>query len=274
MNSQSKSFLIWLIAFFLTFTLAVFQRITGPTYEIHGKIAIGKDLIKYKLIRTYDGADGALISIKIPDTAIKGKITYQRFKSNDPWTVEPMQRTGNQLSGRLSHQPPTGKVAYQVTLAKDNQQYILNPEPAVLRYKSPIPKYVLLPHIVFIFLAMLFSVRTGFEAIFRSNKTYVYTWWTVITLFIGGLVFGPIVQKLSFGAYWTGWPFGHDLTDNKSIVAFIFWIIALWALHKNRENKFWPILASVILFIVFLIPHSLLGSEIDYSKQPQTEQTK
>jgi hypothetical protein len=84
-------------------------------------------------------------------------------------------------------------------------------------------------------------------------------------------VLGPIVQKFSFGVYWAGWPFGHDLTDNKSIVAFIFWVIALIYQYRNREKKIMAIVASIILLIVFLIPHSMLGSEIDYTKLPKTE---
>jgi hypothetical protein len=95
------------------------------------------------------------------------------------------------------------------------------------------------------------------------------TWITVIFLAIGGLVLGPIVQKYAFDAYWTGWPFGHDLTDNKSLVAFIFWVIALVVLFRTRENRTWPVVAAIVTFIVFLIPHSMLGSEIDYTKEAQ-----
>ena len=42
-------------------------------------------------------------------------------------------------------------------------------------------------------------------------------------------------------------------------------------MKKNRENKVWPIVASFVLLIVFLIPHSMLGSEIDFTKAPKTE---
>jgi hypothetical protein len=82
---------------------------------------------------------------------------------------------------------------------------------------------------------------------------------------VGGLILGPVVQKYAFGAYWTGWPFGQDLTDNKTLVAWIFWAIALWRLHKNPANRTWPAIAMVVLLLVFLIPHSMFGSELDYS---------
>ena len=80
------------------------------------------------------------------------------------------------------------------------------------------------------------------------------------------MIFGPIVQKFAFNAFWTGWPWGHDLTDNKTIVAFIFWLIALIRLIKNKEKRGWALVASIVLLVIYLIPHSVLGSEIDYTQ--------
>ena len=184
-----------------------------------------------------------------------------------------MERRGDILTGTLPHQAAAGKIMYQVTLLNGDKRYLLNDHPAILRYKGFVPGYILYPHILFIFLAMLFSTLTGLMAIFKGKNICIYSWITLITLALGGLILGPIVQKFSFGAYWTGWPFGHDLTDNKSLVAFIFWAIALFVLHKNRLNRIWPIIASVILLIVFLIPHSMLGSEIDFTKEKPTQTT-
>jgi hypothetical protein len=97
---------------------------------------------------------------------------------------------------------------------------------------------------------------------------------TTIFLLFGGLFLGPVMQKFAFGAYWTGWPmqgifkFG-DMTDNKTAVAFIFWILALYKLWKNPEKRGWALLAAVVLFLVYMIPHSMMGSEIDHTALPQ-----
>ncbi|MCK9203778.1 MAG: hypothetical protein M0P58_04990 [Bacteroidales bacterium] len=272
MNNRLKSFLIWLFAVVFTLATAVYQRKTGPTHPIKGEIKIDQQIIKYKLIRTYDGADGASIKILTHDTTIHGEMVYRRYKSHDRWVISNMGRSGDTLTGFLPHQAPAGKIMYQVTLIKGDRRYLLNNHPAVLRYKNPVPGYVLFPHILFIFMAMLFSTVTGLMALFKGKNVYLFAWITVITLTLGGMILGPIVQKFSFGAYWTGWPFGRDLTDNKSLIAFIFWLIALFILNKNRENRAWPVIASVILLVVFLIPHSFWGSEIDFTKQQNTEQ--
>jgi len=80
------------------------------------------------------------------------------------------------------------------------------------------------------------------------------------------MILGPLVQKFAFGAYWTGVPFGWDLTDNKTLIAMIFWLMASWRVLKGNaeQNRWWVVLAVVVMFIVFLIPHSMMGSELNY----------
>jgi len=271
MNNTLKTWLIWIFAIIFTVVIAGYQRRTGPTYPVKVKKEIGQTVIRTELIRTYDGQGDAKVILNIPDTSIKGKVQFRRFKSYDNWTSAPMIRKGDSLIASLPHQAISGKVMYHISLIKGKEEFLLNDDPAVLRYKGHVPMVILLPHILIIFLAMLFSTITGLEAITKGKHTFLYTWITIITLFFGGLVLGPLVQKLSFGVYWAGWPFGHDLTDNKSVVAFLFWVIALIVQYRNRDRKFWTLLASIVLLIVFLIPHSLLGSEIDYTKLPKTE---
>ena len=159
---------------------------------------------------------------------------------------------------------------YYITLNKQK----LNPEPTILRYKGAVPAFIIIPHVFFIFLAMFFAVVTVLEAIFRRKNVYLFTWLTVIFFLVSGIILGPLIQEYAFGALWTGWPFGHDLTDNKTLVSLIIWIIALFVLRKNRENRIWPIIAFLVMLAVFMIPHSVLGSEIDYTKAPATEITK
>ena len=85
-------------------------------------------------------------------------------------------------------------------------------------------------------------------------------------MFLGGFVLGPLMQKFAFGVAWSGFPFGTDLTDNKTLIAFLAWIVALVAGRRGRPARPFVIAASLVTLLVFLIPHSLLGSEYDYSK--------
>ena len=273
MNSKVKSLLLWILAFVLTAAAAIYQRTTGPTYPIRGTVQIGEEPVKFRLIRTYDGADDAPITVTMENQEVSGEIKFRRYKSYDEWTISPMERNNDNVVGYLPHQDMAGKVMYHITLIQDGKRYLLNEEPAILRYKGFVPRGILWSHIITIFLAMLFSTRTAFEVLFRLKYTYLYTWLTVIFLTTGGMILGPIVQKYAFDAYWTGWPFGHDLTDNKSLLAFIFWLVALGYQIWNRKKKVMAVVAAVVLLAVYLIPHSVLGSEIDFREQEQQEVT-
>jgi len=82
------------------------------------------------------------------------------------------------------------------------------------------------------------------------------------------MIFGPLVQEYAFGDLWTGFPFGYDLTDNKTLIALIGWLAALWAMYKSPHPKRWILIAAAVTLVVFVIPHSLFGTELDYSQTP------
>lgn len=263
--SRGKTIWLWIFSILFTAGIAIFQRMTGPTYPIKGKVTINNSVIKFKLPTTSDAEEGELIRVCVPDTSVKGEFTFKRYNSNDSFTKVKMKRDSCYLTVLIQKQPPAGKVMYDIKLISKNETFLLNDDYVVLRYKGKVPDSVLVIHVIIIFLAMLYSTRAGVEAICKGVKTYRYAFVTLITLLIGGMLLGPVVQKYAFGAYWTGWPFGHDLTDNKTLVAFIFWVIAFFKLSRNRKNFKWAVIAAVVLLIIFLIPHSVLGSEIDYT---------
>ena len=68
-------------------------------------------------------------------------------------------------------------------------------------------------------------------------------------------------------------PFGIDLTDNKTLFALIGWIIALIAGRGGKPARGWILGAAALTLIVFLIPHSVLGSELDYTEVENPQQT-
>jgi hypothetical protein len=206
--------------------------------------------------------------VNVGDLDLEGyefECKYKRNNTADDWTTISMQREGEDIIATVPTQPPAGKLAYVVRMKKGDATYLLTEEPVVIRFKDHIPGWVPPPHVFLIFIALLFSTMTAVEALRRGRHVLTYTVLTLVSMLIGGLIMGPIMQKFAFGAYWTGWPFGQDLTDNKTLVAFIFWLIAFFVLRKNRQNRFWPILAAIVTLAVFVIPHSVLGSEFDYS---------
>ncbi len=275
MSNKSTSILLWIISFILMALLAIYQRTTGPTYPVKGKVEMNGKEYSYKFLRTHDTGIDAPFEMKVPEN-VQGKLRYKRFKSNDDWTIVEMLPQNGIIKANIPHQPAAGKVQYEVKLTDGTQTYNLTKEPVIIRFKGAVPEYILIPHIFFMFLAMVLSLRTGFEAFFKRSDTYFFNTVTMSLFLVGGLILGPIVQKYAFDAYWTGWPFKGffnfgDLTDNKTAAAFLFWLISWFVLRQKKENRTWPIAATLMMLAVYLIPHSMLGSEIDHTKDDATQ---
>jgi len=264
---MTKSRQRWLIAILLFLLSAVYQRMTGPTHPVRGSIVFGSETISYKLERNHGGESDHRVEVSVVDTAITGTLSCRRLKTDQPWTYLSMHREDEALVGFLPHQPPAGKLQYRITLEYGGESITVPPgAPVVIRFKGAVPTPILVAHIVFMALAMILSNRAGLEALARGGQTRRLTLWTIGTLLVGGLILGPIIQKYAFGALWTGFPFGHDLTDNKTAVAFVFWLVALFAGRRGTRARAWVLAAAVVTLVIYLIPHSLLGSELDYSK--------
>lgn len=260
---MKKQTIFWIIAAIVTLGSAMYQRMTGPTYPVDRTIEIGGLTIESSLPRSHGGDTDRKIHVRVPDTDISGQLIFRRYKTPEPYDTIFMERQDAELIGYLPHQPPAGKLEYIVVLVKDNIPYPLSDTPVVIRFKGSVPAWVLIPHILFIFTAQLLSLVAGLFAISRLGKYKLYGLLTVIFLFVGGFVLGPVIQKYAFGAYWTGFPFGQDLTDNKVLFAMIIWILAV-VMNIRKDRPKLALIASIVFFLVNMIPHSMLGSELDY----------
>jgi len=259
--------MIWIAAILITVISVVYQKRTGPTYPKKGRIIIDGSAISFTLPRSELSGKEAEIRLMIKNKKIKGRIRYKRFRSNDEWEEVAMKREGDILKASLPTQPAAGKIIYYVILEENDSIVSLTGSGGVvLRYKGDVPTYLLIPHIILMFMAMLLSNRAGIEAAVDGRRTHVYMIMTIWLLFIGGFIIGPLIQRYAFGSYWTGIPFGKDLTDNKTLIAMLGWLAAWFKNRRSVGSRGWIIGAACLMFIVYLIPHSLMGSELDYTQ--------
>ena len=253
----------WVIAVVITLVTVFYQKITGPTYPAKIKYTLDGKIYKLTFPRTHGGTTDCPITISAADTAYKAELLYRHYPGNEEWTSMKMQRTGELLTGNLPNQPPAGKLQYYVELTKADQKVEIAAEkPIVVRYKGDVPAAILIPHVLFMFIAMLFSNLCGALALGNRPAFRKYTYYTFAALLIGGMILGPLVQKYAFGDLWTGVPFGYDLTDNKTLIAFIFFLVAVIG-NIKKERKYLTIIASIVLIIVYSVPHSLYGSTLN-----------
>ncbi len=260
--NKKISILLWIIAFFCTIAIVLYQRMTGPTYPIKSTEIFEGSEVSYKFLRSYTSHENLPVKVKAGDSINKGFLKFRRYKSNDEWTEYEMRKEEGEFSGFLPGESKAGKLEYSIRLVSGEKELILNKGRTIIaRFKNKVPSIYLIIHVIFMILSFFFAIRTGFEALRKKGNFSWMVNWTLGIVIIGGMIFGPIVQKYAFGDLWTGIPFGFDLTDNKTLLAVIFWLIA-YVLKKR--SRWWVVAASAIMLIIYLIPHSTLGSEIDY----------
>jgi len=329
-----KRFFLWFLAVLITLGAAVYQRLTGPTYPYRAQATIDGQDVTARLLRSAENVTDCEIKIRGLAPEIGGYLEYMRYKTQDPWTRVPLEMKQGALSASLPKQPAAGKLAYKVVLVKNDKEAVLSGDkPIVIRFKGVVPGWVLIPHVIVMFLAMLLSTAAGLAAfgkarswpkfkfvpgvalflagigaayaifkivgipkIMGANLLWLcipvalgvgallaalplkpdhrlFAKWTAVLLFLGGLILGPLVQKFSFGVLWSGVPLGFDLTDNKTLIAFIGWLIALFLMRKGKPGRAGVVAAAILLMVIYSIPHSVLGSELDYSKLPPAQTT-
>ena len=262
---MNKTIFYWLLAIIITLSAAVYQRTTGPTYEKKIELKYNDNEYKIELLRSHSTSKPAPVIINVSNENIAGKLFYKRYPSNDDFTELDLVRIDDYLEAKLPNQSAAGKLEYYVTLTDvASNEELFNSDPVVIRFKGDVPATVLIPHIFFMFFGMLFANLTGLLALGKKEKYKFYGIVTLVFIAIGGMTLGPVVQKFAFGELWTGVPFGWDLTDNKTLVAFVFWILAVVGNWK-KDRPYLSILAAVVTLIIFSIPHSAFGSELDYS---------
>ena len=277
--AKLKHIAFWLLALLITVTAALYQRLTGPTYPKKVQVEFVDSTYEFKLIRSQEKGDSCFVDIDVKGDNVKGNFFYKRLGVKEGWTKTSLkQRTIKEkaffgegadklvLSAFVPEQPEAGKIQYFLELEKNGEiQFVEKEHPVVIRFKGAVPWYVLVPHIFFMFSAMLLASIT---AIYYLAKDYDRTRRlgirTFSALLVGGMILGPLVQKFAFSEFWTGIPFGWDLTDNKTLIAFTAWTVAIVFNWRNNKKPILFLFATIVLYLIYSIPHSAFGSEFNY----------
>ncbi len=276
---KMTSVLLWILAAVITIGCFMYQDKTGPTYPLEGEFDTNSGVVNYKFLRSETiGTDLKIMLLEPVPEGIEGYVEYRRYKSNDDWSTIPMETGSFEFSRRGRTEVVNGVGAELPSLEERAGKYEFNVyiddgsgtpvsvtdnKPIYARYKDEVPGWVLLLHIFTIFVSMMLAIRTVFEALIDGNFKWMTTA-TIITLFVGAFMLGPLVQWHAFGVLWSGIPFGYDWTDNKVLLELLFWLIAAYMNRGARRNRKSIYIAGFVTLLIYFIPHSLFGSEFDY----------
>lgn len=268
MRESLRSALLWGAAFTIAVALGVFQRMTGPTYPRAVAVPLEAGALELELARVHPGEGGLRVALPAHPDLRGGELLWRRFPTAEEWRLQPLRRNaGGGLEAVIAHQPPAGKVEYRLELDTTGGRLLVPAKQTVVaRFRGDVPAGVLVPHILLMFASMLLATSAFLvEVLRRGGGARRRILLAMLTLVVGGLILGPAVQWHAFGAWWTGWPLGSDLTDSKTLLAFLAWLPATVLAVAGRRTRAATILGWLVMVAVFLVPHSLGGSQVDWS---------
>ncbi len=262
------------IALILTIVLLGLARRISTRHPTDFSQAVGDIIISHTTV-TEDFGDGPALDVMLskPDSLLA--IVYYSNGEGSPYSFDTLAVTNYGLSGNLPVLPK-GKRWYYHIAVFDKDQLVAEFPPEgdqFIKFKGHVPAYILIPHIFCMLAIVFFGFLTVFSAFDLSRgkgdlkKSARYLLWTAIFAFVGGFPLGYYVAYLAFGVGWGGIPFGWDITDNKTLLLFAFWLATLILARKGLKGETMAIsegayltltaVSLAVTIITFMIPHSI-----------------
>lgn len=280
MSGKRKRAMRIILGFILTMVLLWVSRELS-TRKPHD-LAVERDgyRIEHRTVTEQVGPGGPELSLTVKGEVFEPVVRYSVGKGEALRTVVMTDEGGGMWRAALLEFEKGTKIYYAFELLRNGEKAARIPEKKesflFIKYKGKVSAVVLIMHILFMFLSFYFMVQSLWSAI---GILAGYAWkaeavanarWVLISSFIGGWPLGFILNYQAFGVAWEGFPFGYDVTDNKTQIMFVFWFVSLLLVRgsflgrgEERDTLGARGLAAALLisFIVslllFIVPHSL-----------------
>ncbi len=243
--------------------------------------------LSHKNIVEHVGEGGPDIVVKIvsgsPEDALKedGVRLYFRERGTRQFKTVHMGKTGSPpvYQASIPHFERGAWVDYYIQVQGAGGELLTFPGDAgeghyyPLRFKGHVPHILLYTHIWTMFIGLLLFLFASYRSWNYLKERGAYdgiektTLYGLLFLFIGGFPLGFLMGYFTFGKPWTGFPVGSDVTDTKTLIVFVYWLIVVGLFRASRagtsDEKKERLYANLIIWgtlftcIIYLIPHSI-----------------
>lgn len=191
--------------------------------------------------------------------------------------MNPMQ--AGEWAARLPDLGKGGRLRYAIRVVRKDGGVTRLPSGDgyfLIKFKGNVSPIVLALHIAAMFGAFyfMFQCLMGAVQILRGAEgkrgTVKSMRWVLALSFLGGWPLGFILNYQAFGPLWEGIPFGWDITDNKTQIMFILWLVCGvlvsgsffgWKEDKDiigpRGLAIAVLVSFVVSLVLYLVPHSI-----------------
>ena len=251
---MKQSIILWIGAFVISFLFVFANRFISPEYPVTGSFGIDMKKVTYQFEKVYRGKDDYKIIIKTEIDSLNGSILWRVKNSNSGWNAEPMKYSDNTLTGKIPHQPPSTLIEYQVKVRKEGKTYYLPQNGKItLKYFSSVPPSIMGFYYLTLYLALIFSVRTGLDYFNENQKIKKLAIFTIMIWIANIIVFNPVkhTYELSTRIGSIVLPI-TKLFDIQHITILIIWIIGIILIFNLKKYKIWAVIISGATLIAFL----------------------
>lgn len=276
-----------LAAILITLVLLALARKMTTVKSVHKTVDIGGVVIEHDTVPKKRGPGDAVIPVKVSG-AEKATLFY-RIGEGDFQAVQMDLKEGESdvFVASIPHQKKGTNVWYYIEAQRqieDRKVAVTLPDgnsanfrPILLKFQGNVPSLIISSHVFCNFAGIFFSVLALFSAVDLKRgkgtlkKSVAFSLLTFTFLFMGFVTLGAALNYFAFGVLWEAFPFGTDVTDSKSQIALLSWLVTLFLVKgtiwgKNPSKNLASekgysttvIISFVITVAMFLIPHSLI----------------
>jgi hypothetical protein len=226
------------------------------------------------------GPGGPVVSVAVrPGSGVAAAVLYKEGAAGALRRIEMIAAGEGRWDANLPALEKGARVFYALDIHRDGASVARIPEDEqsflLVKYKGTASNAVLVLHVLFMFGAFFFMVQALWSAvgILRGSEgkggAVNSARWVLICSFIGGWPLGFVLNYQAFGVFWEGYPFGYDITDNKTQVMFLFWLVSLLLVRGSflgrgegadrlgaRGFAIAVIVSFFVSLLLFIVPHS------------------
>lgn len=268
------TYLRYAIALVLTIALLGLARRTSTRHTAEYSVRIADITAAHRTVTEAFGEKPILNVAVAPSEGLSAILYYSTTKGG-PYAIDTMVQTNDGFTGTLSVLEKGATWYYHIDMLKDGSAVGRFPANGdqFIKFKGHVPVYAIVPHIFCMFATVFIGLMTVFTAYDVAKgkgdirKSTRYLLWTNIFVFIGGFPLGYYVAYAAFGKGWSGIPVGWDITDNKTVILFLFWLVTLILARKGLKGEkiaisngayfTLTIVSFAVSIISFMIPHSI-----------------
>ncbi|MHC4944947.1 MAG: hypothetical protein ACYTG7_18180, partial [Planctomycetota bacterium] len=244
------------LAVVITLLMVVTARYFGPNRKYTVETRADGLVLSHKAPRSQTGEGPAALDVRVKldgrkaadlDIELKGRV-----KGAPDWERLSVARIESGDEGwdkvfvfEVPPKPYTTRYFYtfEIGLAKEEQELSLAREdgaPMMVKFKGDVPAWIVIAHVLGMFGGFFLLILCAFHSVGLAmgredhKASSRLAWWSWIVMFMGGVPFGFAMNYYAFNVFWEAFPFGGDVTDNKTQIALLLWGLAAVGLSWKK----------------------------------------